>query len=86
LEFGVFTGVQRFSRESLVSCFNNPKVCGIMNKSFATCFGFTEEVKEACGMYELGDQYGEVRKWTIWYDGYRIGALEYQQVFGRTGF
>ena len=41
LEFGVLTGVQRISSESLVSSFNNPKVRGIMDKEFATCFGFT---------------------------------------------
>jgi len=74
LEFGVLTGVQRISKESLVSGFNNPEVCGIMNKSFATCFGFTEEeVIEACKIYELGDQFAEVKKW---YDGYRIGGRD----------
>ena len=71
LEFGVLTGVQRISKESLVSGFNNPFVCGIMNKVFATCFGFTEEeVKDACEMYELNDKFDEVKKW---YDGYRFG-------------
>jgi hypothetical protein len=74
LEFGVLTGVQRISKESLVSCFNNPKVCGIMNKVFATCFGFTEEeVKDACEMYELSDKYEEIKKW---YDGYRFGGQD----------
>ena len=49
------TGVQR---ENLDSSFNNPKICGIMNKSFAPCFGFTEEeVKDACEMYGLGDMF-----------------------------
>jgi len=74
LEFGVLTGVQRISKESLFSCFNNPKVCGIMNKEFATCFGFTEEeVKEACEMYEFIDKYDDVEKW---YDGYRFGGQD----------
>jgi hypothetical protein len=63
--------VQRISKESLVSSFNNPKICGIMDMEFANCFGFTEgEVKDACKTYELGNKYDEVRKW---YDGYRIG-------------
>jgi len=71
LEFGILTGVQRISKESLFSCFNNPKVCGIMNKEFATCFGFTEEeVKDACHIYDLIDKYDEVEKW---YDSYRLG-------------
>ena len=74
LEFGVLTGVLRISKESLVSGFNNPEVCGVMNKSFATCFGFTEEeVKEACRLFGLGDRYDEVKKW---YDGYRIGEQD----------
>jgi len=74
LEFGVLTGVQRISKESLVSGFNNPKVCGIMNKVFATCFGFTEEeVKDACELYELNDQFDEVKRW---YDGYRFGGQD----------
>jgi len=74
LEFGVLTGVQRISKESLVSDFNNPKVCGIMNKAFATCFGFTEEeVKEACEMFEVGHTFDEVKRW---YDGYRFGGKD----------
>jgi len=74
LEFGVLTGVLRISKESLVSGFNNPLVCGIMNKEFATCFGFTEEeVKDACEVYESGDKYDEVKKW---YDGYRFGGQD----------
>ena len=74
LEFGVLTGVQRISKESLISSFNNPKICGIMNMEFATCFGFTEEeVKDACRMYEFEDKYDEVKKW---YDGYRIGEQD----------
>jgi hypothetical protein len=74
LEFGVLTGVQRVSKESLVSCFNNPKVCGIMNMEFADCFGFTEEeVKDACAMYDKSDKYEDVKRW---YDGYRIGGQD----------
>jgi len=74
LEFGVLTGVQRISKESLVSGFNNPFVCGIMNKTFATCFGFTEEeVRDACESYELNDKFDEVKKW---YDGYRFGGQD----------
>jgi hypothetical protein len=74
LEFGVLTGVQRISRESLVSCFNNPKVCGIMDMEFAICYGFTEEeVKDACVVYEKSDNYEEIKRW---YDGYRFGEQD----------
>jgi len=84
LEFGVLTGVQRVSKESLVSSFNNPKVCGIMGKFFATGFGFTEwEVKEACEMYGLGDTFGEVEKW---YNGYRFGGQDMYNPWSITGY
>ena len=72
LEFGVLTGVQRISKESMVSGFNNPKICGIFEKTFATSYGFTEdEVKEICETYGYGDQFEEVEKW---YNGYRFGG------------
>ena len=84
LEFGVLTGIQRIARESLVSSFNNPKVCGIMNEKFATCFGFTEdEVKDACGMYGLDDTYLEVKRW---YDGYRFGGRDMYNPWSITGY
>ena len=84
LEFGVLTGVQRISQESLISSFNNSLVCGIMNKEFATCFGFTEvEVKEACEMYGVGDQFEQVESW---YDGYRFGGLDMYNPWSITGY
>ena len=71
LAFGVLTGVQRISKESLLSDFNNPKVCGIADEEFATCYGFTEEeVMAACEQYGYGDRFGDVRQW---YDGYLFG-------------
>ena len=71
LEFGLLTGVQRISKEGLVSGFNNPKVCGIMDDEFSACYGFTEdEVKLACEQYGYGDRYCDVKRW---YDGYRFG-------------
>ena len=74
LEFGVLTGVNRIAREGLVSGFNNPKVCGVSNDEFATCYGFTEEeVKQACEEYGHGERFPEVKKW---YDGYRFGQTQ----------
>ncbi|MCL2125157.1 MAG: ATP-binding protein, partial [Oscillospiraceae bacterium] len=74
LEFGVLTGVQRISKEGLFSSFNNPKIRGVMDKEFNTCFGFTEdEVKQACDMYGIGGKYEEIKNW---YDGYRIGGQD----------
>ena len=84
LEFGVLTGVQRVSKESLVSSFNNPIVCGIMSEIFATCFGFTEEeVKNACEVYELSEMFGEVEKW---YNGYRFGGYDIYNPWSITGY
>ncbi|MCL2063848.1 MAG: ATP-binding protein [Candidatus Cloacimonetes bacterium] len=74
LEFGVLTGVQRISRESLLSSFNNPKICGILDKSFSTCFGFTEsEVITACQVYGLADKFEKVKEW---YNGYLFGEQQ----------
>ena len=74
LEFGVLTGVQRISKESLFSSFNNPKICGVMDKEFSTSFGFTEEeVKDACESYGAGGKFPEVKNW---YDGYRFGGVD----------
>ena len=74
LEFGVLTGVQRISKEGLFSSFNNPKVCGVLDAAYATCFGFTEdEIKLACDMYEISEKYDEVKSW---YDGYRFGGQD----------
>ena len=84
LEFGVLTGVQRISKESLVSGFNNPKVCGIMGKEFATCFGFTEEeVIAACDMYGVSDDYGQIKGW---YNGYRFGGQDMYNPWSITGY
>ena len=84
LEFGVLTGVQRISKEGLVSSFNNPKVCGIIDREFATSFGFTEdEVRGACEMYGLGDTYDEVKRW---YDGYRFGGQDMYNPWSITGY
>jgi len=84
LEFGVLTGVQRVSGESLFSSFNNHLVCGIMNEEFSTCFGFTEEeVKAACEMYGVGDKYCDVK---TWYDGYRFGGRDMYNPWSITGY
>ena len=74
LEFGVLTGVNRISKEGLMSGFNNPRVFGIANDEFATCYGFTEEeVKQACEDYGHGYRFPDVKKW---YDGYRFGQVQ----------
>ena len=45
-----------------------------MEKTFATCFGFTEaEVQDSCEMFGLSDRFEEVKRW---YNGYRFGGLD----------
>ena len=84
LEFGVLTGVQRISKEGLVSGFNNPLVCGIMKDTFAACFGFTEdEVREACQSFELSETFNDLKKW---YDGYRFGGRDMYNPWSITGY
>ena len=84
LEFGVLTGIQRISKESLLSSFNNPKISGIMDKDFPTSFGFTEdEVRSACETYGLGKKFVEVEEW---YNGYRFGGCDIYNPWSITGF
>ena len=84
LEFGVLTGVQRVAKESLFSSFNNPKINGIMDEDFLTCFGFTEtEVREACEIYTPDVKYDEVKKW---YNGYRFGDQDIYNPWSITRF
>ena len=80
----MLTGVQRISREGLVSSFNNPLICGIMDEEFAECFGFTEdEVMDACEAYGLGETFGEVKRW---YDGYRFGGRDMYNPWSIAGY
>ena len=70
----IFLSLKNVEGKSFESSINNPKVCGIMNKFFVTCFGFTEEeVKDTCELYGLNDKFDEVKKW---YDGYRFGGQD----------
>jgi len=84
LEFGVLTGVQRISKEGLFSSFNNPMVSGVLDKEFATSFGFTDdEVKAAFDIFGVSDRYSEVKNW---YDGYRIGGHDMYNPWSITRF
>ena len=84
LEFGLLTGVQRIAKQSLMSSFNNPKVSGIMDKDFTTCFGFTEEeVKAACEEFEVSCDFDDVKNW---YNGYRFGGIDMYNPWSITGF
>ncbi len=71
LAFGFLTGVLK---ESIFSGMNNSKTNSILDNSYSSYFGFTnEEVKDMLAYYEYEDKYQEILEW---YDGYRFGNTE----------
>ena len=74
LAFGVLTGIMCISRENLFSGLNNLSVNTVLDTSYSTYFGFTEnEVQEMAAYYGMPDRMPEIRQW---YDGYRFGEAE----------
>lgn len=71
LAFGFLTGVLK---KSIFSGMNNLKTNSILDNSYSSYFGFTnEEVKDMLAYYEYEDKYQEILEW---YDGYRFGNTE----------
>jgi len=69
----MLTGIQRVAKESIFSKLNNPVVCNVMNKSYASYFGLTEEETSTLLNYydlELND---EVK---AYYDGYSFAGID----------
>lgn len=74
LVFGFLTGILRVAKESIFSGMNNLKTNSILDNSYSSYFGFTnEEVKDMLAYYEYEDKYQEILEW---YDGYRFGNTE----------
>lgn len=74
LAFGFLTGILRVVKESIFSGMNNLKTNSILDNSYSSYFGFTnEEVKDMLAYYEYEDKYQEILEW---YDGYRFGNIE----------
>lgn len=74
LSFGFLTGILRVAKESIFSGMNNLKTNSILDNSYSSYFGFTnEEVKDMLAYYEYEDKYQEILEW---YDGYRFGNTE----------
>lgn len=74
LAFGVLTGVQRVSKESIFSGLNNIDVNTPLNQSSDERFGFTQGEVEALACYTGNeDSLPELRSW---YDGYRFGSAD----------
>jgi hypothetical protein len=65
---GVMTGILRVAKENMFSDLNHIKVCSIIDKKYATAFGFTDA--EVAGIVD-GEQLEDVRKW---YNGYIFGG------------
>lgn len=69
---GVITGILRVSKESLFSGLNNINVDSILDYSFSTAFGFTQEETD-----QLLNDYGYSASKSVvkeWYDGYLFGG------------
>ena len=65
---GVLTGVLRVSKENMFSGLNHIKVHSIIQETYSTAFGFTEE--EVAAIIEP-ERLQEVRSW---YNGYNFGG------------
>lgn len=74
LQFAVFTGCLRISKESIFTGVNNFTTDTISDNRYNEFFGFTEkEVTELLEVAGHGELLETIRKW---YDGYRFGDLE----------
>lgn len=74
LAFGVLTGVQRISKESIFSDLNNLQVNTPLDVASDERFGFTQAEVEMLAGY-VGAE-GGVAAAREWYDGYRFGNAE----------
>ncbi|MCX4242097.1 AAA family ATPase [Paraliomyxa miuraensis] len=72
LERGVVTGVLRVSRESIFSGLNNLAVHTLLQRSFSSCFGFTEA--EVVALMAQAGRSGQLELVRTWYDGYDFGG------------
>lgn len=71
LAFGILTGVQRISKETIFSGLNNIDVNTPLNPLSDERFGFTPEEAAALAFYTgHADKAADLR---TWYDGYRFG-------------
>ncbi len=74
LQFACLTGILRVAKESIFSGLNNLEVSTLLDESYSTCFGFTnEEVKELVEYYEMDIQMHTIAEW---YNGYVFGKTE----------
>jgi hypothetical protein len=70
LEKGLLTGILRIAKAGLLSGVNNPKEYSLLDKKFATCYGFTEqEVDELLNTVPVQTSREKIKSW---YNGYNF--------------
>lgn len=69
LDRAVLTGILRMAQESIFSDLNNLSVDTVLDREYATDFGFTDEEVTAL----LPDDRARVEELRAWYDGYLFG-------------
>lgn len=74
LAYGVLTGVQRISKESIFSGLNNIEVNTPLAPLSDERFGFTQE--EVCALASYAGHGNKMDELRIWYDGYRFGDAD----------
>lgn len=71
LSMAFLTGILRVAKESIFSGLNNLSVNSVIDNSYSSYFGFTEdEVKKLLKDYGVSEKFTEVKEW---YDGYLFG-------------
>lgn len=73
LNLALLTGIQRIAKENIFSGLNNLKVCTVIDHSYSSYFGFSEdETRELLTSYQL-ELNESVR---AMYDGYHVGEKD----------
>lgn len=84
LAFGVLTGVQRISKESIFSDLNNLVVDTPMSLASDERYGFTQAEVEALAHYRGQSDGIELAR--EWYDGYRFGTADVYNPWSTLNF
>ncbi|WP_341758832.1 AAA family ATPase [Candidatus Tisiphia endosymbiont of Ptychoptera albimana] len=72
LQKGVITGILRIAKANLLSDLNNLTECSLLDKKFASSYGFTqEEVDELLSKVPTATDTEEIKSW---YNGYKFGG------------
>ncbi|MBM3198768.1 MAG: hypothetical protein FJZ58_05900, partial [Chlamydiae bacterium] len=72
LQKGLLTGVVRTAKDGILSGFNNPAICTMLDPFYTDKFGFTEE--EVRALLQERGYAGKQEEAKSWYNGYTIAA------------